>query len=1275
MQTYQNLLEVLKKKFNFSYFHDNNKNNEILLRHDIHLQDVENAYKMIKVEKELGIKATYFVQYNIPQESRNVTYQQKYVKFINYCINNNIEVQPHISPISGAFHLDRTLSKEINDIEKVKTNYVLNRVGNYDEFIIIDDFLEIDKLNKKIIEYLTNYNKEWEEKFGFYPKGMSVHGDCTFPKIIDGLNNKTLMNQKCFEGIYSYIDRSHIISDRFNYISDTQYNINLFCPEKFEEGSYQILIHPARWGGVNFETNLLTSKFNFTLQDIYMNGNGSDKRYLKGGFGYKKTDKWVNQLINKTGLFTLDKKLSICDSGCGDGFWSQILNTHFNKVFGEDLSKGGIYMAVKNNIINKTNITYEYCDSLTNKKKYDIIFTRHHGLLCSTQVYCPYFLYNFLKLASRGKINVHILLKKIYNREEIRDVSKYKILEKFFRNVKIIDYQNNHILILKNPIEETINNELKRLEIIASSIKTGSDLLYFKYQSNVDLLRKPGKLDFFLKNCNITSYTKDCKTLVDIGCGNGVFSEKLSEYYDVTGEDISVSGISIAEYNTKNANYICKSSLDVYDKYDIVFAKGPSFLEGYEIQSEEFKKNLEHLIYRTNNILVYITYTKAPFKITNKFKCYMNDPNEIHKLFQNYGEILTSTYLCNYYFITIKLNKETNYKYNVVGKKILKTARDLKKRLYTIDNKFTDKINNKIVGSTSKNVNSYDIDCVKYLYKDSFYGQYTQDITFSKKYKFNSFNYLKSINNLNIKYLKNYDFVNSENCSYRLDYNRAYLGVRPQTIYLNQFNRDGLLVQSHWSHVDGKYSAGEIQLYCSKNDFNINKLPKLIIYGENEGDKFGESVCDAGDFNGDGFNDLLISAPYFNTENIDGSVNEHAGIVYLVFMKYIDLNSKTPIKIFAKDIGKTIPGIRIEGGFDGSRYLSYQMTLDSGNFVDKNYSSILISSHDIYPKKTVDTYGWKSPAFKPKTYLIHGNKDIPLYIEKYKLGIDKNFSTTTILWKNVPRTTGMNLTSSNIGKINDELDSFSVCIGDDFDISNLEVNNNKYKQQELESRCYIFYGNSNLKNRTLEKNNADLTIKPNNFKLNDDNIVVKNINSASNGLNFNCNEKQSIIITATSTKVTEKTTGIIGILNLEKKKYGSINFSELNQFVISNTELSNTDYKSYLLGKQNIVKCRDITNNLYSDLLINDSYYNEIIDGKVIKRGRMYLIQGKNNKKILKIPDDCHTVYLPDLERQGMLGIGWTSGNFNGKFNQVALGDHYLSSLNGKKCIGGVYII
>ena len=77
MEVYTKLLTKLNKKYNFEYFNTNLKKNVILLRHDIHLQDIDNGYKMIEIEKLLGIKATYFVLYNIPQESNNNNYQEK----------------------------------------------------------------------------------------------------------------------------------------------------------------------------------------------------------------------------------------------------------------------------------------------------------------------------------------------------------------------------------------------------------------------------------------------------------------------------------------------------------------------------------------------------------------------------------------------------------------------------------------------------------------------------------------------------------------------------------------------------------------------------------------------------------------------------------------------------------------------------------------------------------------------------------------------------------------------------------------------------------------------------------------------------------------------------------------------------------------------------------------------------------------------------------------------------------------------------------------------
>ena len=68
MDVYIVLLKELKLRYTFEYFNSEKIDRAILLRHDIHLQDIENAYEMIKIEKELGVKATYFVQYNIPQE-------------------------------------------------------------------------------------------------------------------------------------------------------------------------------------------------------------------------------------------------------------------------------------------------------------------------------------------------------------------------------------------------------------------------------------------------------------------------------------------------------------------------------------------------------------------------------------------------------------------------------------------------------------------------------------------------------------------------------------------------------------------------------------------------------------------------------------------------------------------------------------------------------------------------------------------------------------------------------------------------------------------------------------------------------------------------------------------------------------------------------------------------------------------------------------------------------------------------------------------------------
>ncbi len=60
-----------------------------------------------------------------------------------------------------------------------------------------------------------------------------------------------------------------------------------------------------------------------------------------------------------------------------------------------------------------------------------------------------------------------------------------------------------------------------------------------------------------------------------------------------------------------------------------------------------------------------------------------------------------------------------------------------------------------------------------------------------------------------------------------------------------------------------------------------SSLPGVIFYGASPGDRAGEDIVSAGDFNRDGFGDLLIAAP--GVRFTDNNNRERLGVVYLIF--------------------------------------------------------------------------------------------------------------------------------------------------------------------------------------------------------------------------------------------------------------------------------------------------------------------------------------------------------------------------------------------------------
>lgn len=274
---YKNFLINLKKRgFEFWSFKNYINNLDkiefpdklILLRHDIHIRDIENAYKMINIETDIfgHSPATYFVQYNYkPTNSTNpLEYkreqaekaQNNYINFINYCIINNIDVQPHIS--ASSMFIDKfnpdwdKLSKEEFSI-KFKENYMLKNIKSsfsHMELVVINqDFMNIDFYIKETIKLIKIYNNEWDKKFGFYPEGCSTHGS-TRP-IISVLHDNRLLdlsdfvNSNCYT--YQCNARSFYADNKINYLTDNYKGEWMKNSELIDDGRWQILVHPKQW--------------------------------------------------------------------------------------------------------------------------------------------------------------------------------------------------------------------------------------------------------------------------------------------------------------------------------------------------------------------------------------------------------------------------------------------------------------------------------------------------------------------------------------------------------------------------------------------------------------------------------------------------------------------------------------------------------------------------------------------------------------------------------------------------------------------------------------------------------------------------------------------------------------------------------------------------------------------------------------------------------------------------------------------------------------------
>jgi hypothetical protein len=107
------------------------------------------------------------------------------------------------------------------------------------------------------------------------------------------------------------------------------------------------------------------------------------------------------------------------------------------------------------------------------------------------------------------------------------------------------------------------------------------------------------------------------------------------------------------------------------------------------------------------------------------------------------------------------------------------------------------------------------------------------------------------------------------------------------------------------------YDGGKGRVYIFYGGSNSDNTPDLIFEGEATNINFGISISGAGDFNGDGYDDLIVGCNF---------INNYKGRAYIYFggsNPNTDANVVISGSVINKQLGKVVSGI---GDFNNDGY-------------------------------------------------------------------------------------------------------------------------------------------------------------------------------------------------------------------------------------------------------------------------------------------------------------------------------------------------------------------
>lgn len=227
----------------------------LVIRHDVHRRDVSWAYIAFQIEQIVigSGHSTFYIMLNDPIELEQAgsPVQNLYMKLINYLDSNDVDIQPHISPIDFYIYYNHPYWEKYSQStlqELFEHNYFwgLHKEGKKLS-VRGEDVFDLNAINKSLISLLQDYNQEWTRQTKLEVQGYASHGSATPMNYI--INNADLLDQTILTDvkIFEYDTYNTKIFKVLTYLSDNSRPAWMKNPQSIQPARYQFLMHPYQW--------------------------------------------------------------------------------------------------------------------------------------------------------------------------------------------------------------------------------------------------------------------------------------------------------------------------------------------------------------------------------------------------------------------------------------------------------------------------------------------------------------------------------------------------------------------------------------------------------------------------------------------------------------------------------------------------------------------------------------------------------------------------------------------------------------------------------------------------------------------------------------------------------------------------------------------------------------------------------------------------------------------------------------------------------------------